>query len=47
MRLVLILLVALFVVIIGGIGFIASSEVDVEQETVTQTISNERFYDES
>lgn len=47
MRLGLIIAVVVLVVLGGGIAYIASTDVDVQQEPITQTIPNERFYNES
>lgn len=43
MKLVKFLMIAAFVLIIGGFGYIATTDVKIEQETVVKTIPNDRF----
>ena len=47
MRLIIIIAVALLVVLGGGFAYIASSDVDVEQQTISHTLPNECFYNGS
>lgn len=47
MRLILIIAVAVLVVLGGGVAYIASTDVDVAQQTISQTLPNERFYNGS
>ena len=44
MKLTKIALILVVVLIVGGIGFIASTDINVQQQTITETIPNERFF---
>jgi hypothetical protein len=44
MKLKKIIPIVVLLMIIGGIGYIATTDVDIDQKSVTETISNDRFY---
>ena len=44
MRLAMILCGAVTLLLLGGIGWLALSDVDVQKTSVTKTIPNERFF---
>lgn len=44
MKLKKIILLSALLLIIGGFGYIATTDIKVEQQTVTETIPNDRFY---
>ena len=44
MKLTKFLLLATLLLIVGGFGYIATTDINIEQETITETIPNDRFY---